>query len=97
VKSNTTVCQDKLGCRVYDGCAAERSLALLDSCYIYGYPPWQTPLPQKSANQESANLYETIGDGDARNKRARTVLMPLRSLKPVIYRDTESVDAVSRR
>jgi hypothetical protein len=46
-------------------------------------------------NQLTSN--ETIGDGDARNKRARTVLMPLRSLKPVIYRDTESVDAVSRR
>ena len=64
----------------------------LDSCYKV-----LRENPQKSASPESANLYETIGDDDARNKRARTVLMPLRSLKPVIYRDTESVDAVSRR
>ena len=93
MKSNTSVCQDKLACWVYDGFAAERSLALLDSCYR-GLPQAS---PQKSAGEESANLYETIGVGEARNKRARTVLMPLRSLKPVIYRDTESVDAVSRR
>jgi hypothetical protein len=33
VKSNTSVCQDKLGCRVYDGFAAERSLAQLGSYY----------------------------------------------------------------
>ena len=66
----------------------------LDSCYKVLV---LRENPQKSASPESANLYETIGDDGARNKRARTVLMPLRSLKPVIYRDTESVDAVSRR
>jgi hypothetical protein len=33
VKSVTSVCQDNLAFRVYDGFAAERSLAVLGSCY----------------------------------------------------------------
>jgi hypothetical protein len=33
VKSANAVCQENLAFRFYDGCAAERSLAVLGSCY----------------------------------------------------------------
>ncbi|MBB2886015.1 hypothetical protein AF70_00011210 [Pseudomonas sp. KD5] len=36
VKSAIAVCQENLAGRVCDGCAAERSLALLGSCYRSG-------------------------------------------------------------